>query len=89
MEVLQRIIGPSPSERSLEELEEVVLREHQRVSRSIFSPQGGRKKAAKKAPSLTKKVKSFEEKYGSLEALEEKLEKLREFEEKEKKSGSS
>lgn len=82
MEALKRIIGPAPSEMSLQELEEAIKREHSRVSQGLLS--GARPTKGKaKAVSKTTKAKSLEEKYGmSLEEMERKLELLRKLEER-------
>lgn len=82
MERLADIIGPSPSELSLEELEEAIKREHSRVSRGLEA--GARPTKGKaKVSSRTAKAKSLEEKYGmSLEEMERKLKLLKKLEEK-------
>jgi len=88
MDKLVRIIGPSPSEMTLEELEEAIRREHSRVSRGLEAgaySYGAKSKKAK-APSQTAKAKTMEEKYGmSLEEMERKLELLKKFEEAQQK----
>jgi len=89
MDNLARVIGPSPSEMSLEELEEAIKREHSRVSRGLeagaYSYGGGKKK---KAPAKITRAKSLEKKYGmSLQEMERKLEKLKKFEEAQKEKG--
>jgi hypothetical protein len=82
MENLTRVIGPAPSEMSLQELEEAIRREHSRVSQGLLNgarPTKGKAKVASK----TTKAKSLEEKYGMpLEEMERKLELLRKLEEK-------
>jgi len=84
VEALARVIGPAPSEMSLEELEEAVRREHSRVAKGLA---GGarpvKRKLKAKAATATAKAKSLEEKYGmSLEEMERKLELLKKLEEK-------
>jgi len=82
---LARVIGPAPSEMTLEQLEEVIRREHSRVAQGLEAgaySYGARKKKAK-APSRTTEIKTIEEKYGmSLEEMEKKLELLKKLEEK-------
>lgn len=82
MEALIKVIGPAPSEMSLEELEEAIKREHSRVSLGLAS---GARSTKKKAPSPARpsKAKALEAKYGmSLEEMERKLELLKKLEEK-------
>ena len=84
MEALAKVIGPAPSEMTLEELEEAVKREHHRVAEGLAGGARPTKKrvAAKRAAKVTK-AKSLEEKYGmSLEEMEKKLELLKKLEEK-------
>jgi len=82
MENLTRVIGPAPSEMSLEEPEEAIKREHSRVARGLESGARPTKGKAKVA-SRTTRAKSLEEKFGmSLEEMERKLELLRKLEEK-------
>ena len=84
MERLARVIGPAPSEMTLEELEEAIKREHSRVSQGLISGARPVKKRAKpRVDSKTAKAKSLEEKYGmSLKEMQEKLELLRALEAK-------
>ena len=84
MEALARVIGPAPSEITLEELEEAIRREHHRVAEGLA---GGarptKKKVTAKRVAKATKAKSLEQKYGmSLEEMEKKLELLRKLEEK-------
>ena len=82
MERLVDVIGPAPSEMTLEELEEAIKREHSRVSLGLIA--GAR--ATKKKPTVParpSKAKALETKYGmSLEEMERKLELLKKLEEK-------
>lgn len=84
MEALARVIGPAPSEMTLEELEEAIRREHSRVAKGLA---GGarptKKKITAKRIAKATKAKSLEEKYDmSLEEMERKLELLKKLEEK-------
>jgi len=86
MNNLIKVIGPSPSEMTLEQLEEAIRREHSRVSQgleagaTVYGAKKGKKRAS--SPSRTTKAKSLEQKYGmSLEEMERKLELLRKLEE--------
>lgn len=84
MEALARVIGPAPSEMTLEELEEAISREHSRISRGLA---GGarpvKRKLKARAATAAGKAKSLEEKFGmSLEEMERKLELLKKLEEK-------
>ncbi len=84
MEALVKVIGPAPSEMSLQELEEAIRREHSRVAEGLA---GGarptKKKVAAKRVAKATRAKSLEEKYGmSLEEMERKLELLKKLEEK-------
>ena len=82
MDALARVIGPAPSEMSLEELEAAIKREHSRVSQGLAGGARPTKKKAK-APSKVAKAKTLEEKFGmSLEEMERKLELMRKLEEK-------
>jgi len=82
MNKLTRVIGPAPSEMSLEELEKAIKKEHSRVSQGLLSGARPTKKKAK-TPTKVAKARSLEEKYGmSLEEMERKLELLRKLEEK-------
>ena len=82
MERLVEVIGPAPSEMSLEELEEALKREHSRVSRGLLDDARPTKRKAK-APSKTAKAKGLEKKFGmSLEEMERKLKLLKKLEEK-------
>ena len=82
MERLVEVIGPSPSEMSLGELEEVLKREHSRISKGLLDDARPTKRKAK-APSKTAKAKGLEKKFGmSLEEMERKLKLLKELEEK-------
>jgi len=84
MERLVRVIGPAPSEMTLEKLEEAIKREHSRVSKGLEGGAYvyGTKKKKAKAPSKTAKVKRLEEKYNMpLEEIERRLELLRKMEE--------
>ena len=82
MERLVDVIGPAPSEMSLEELEEVIKREHSRVSLGLIAGARSTKKKPK-APTRPSKAKALEVKYGmSLEEMERKLELLKKLEEK-------
>jgi len=82
MEALVRVIGPAPSEMSLEELEQAVRREHSRVAKGLEGGARATKRKAK-APPRKSKAKVLEEKYGmSLEEMERKLELLKKLEEK-------
>ena len=85
MDNLVKVIGPAPSEMSLEQLEEAIRREHSRVSKGLEAgaySYGAKSKKAK-APSQIAKAKTMEEKYGmSLEEMERKLELLKKLEEK-------
>ena len=84
MEALARVIGPAPSEMTLDELEEAVRKEHSRVAKGLAS--GARpvkRKLKAKAATAASKAKGLEEKYGmSLEEMERKLELLKKLEEK-------
>ena len=84
MEALARVIGPAPSEMSLEELEEAVRREHHRVAEGLASgARPTKKKVAAKRVAKATKAKTLEEKFGmSLEEMERKLELLKKLEEK-------
>jgi len=88
MDNLTRVIGPAPSEMSLEELEEAIRREHSRVARGLEAGaySYGAKNKKLKAPSQTAKAKTMEEKYNMpLEEMERKLELLKKFEENQEK----
>ena len=82
MKALIKVIGPAPSEMSLEELEEVIKREHSRVSLGLIA---GARSTKKKPKTSTRpsKAKALEAKYGmSLEEMERKLELLKKLEDK-------
>ena len=82
MEALAKIIGPAPSEMTLEELEEAVRREHSRIAEGLA---GGARTTKKKTKTSAKvnKAKNLEEKFGmSLEEMKRKLELLKKLEEK-------
>lgn len=82
MKALVDVIGPAPSEMTLEELEEAIKREHARVSLGLI---GGARASKKKpaTPPKPSKAKALEAKYGmSLEEMERKLELLKKLEEK-------
>jgi len=82
---LARVIGLSPSEMSLEELEEAIKREHSRISRGLAAGAYSYGAKKKKTPSRITKAKNFEKKYNmSLEEMERKLELLKRFEEAQK-----
>ena len=82
MERLVEVIGPSPSEMSLGELEEALKREHSRISKGLLDDARPTKRKAK-APSKTAKAKGLEKKFGmSLEEMERKLKLLKELEKK-------
>ena len=82
MEALIKVIGPAPSEMSLEKLEEAIKREHSRVSLGLIAGARSTKKKPK-APARPSKAKALEAKYGmSLEEMERKLELLKKLEEK-------
>ena len=84
MEALVKVIGPAPSEMTLEELEEAVRREHHRVASGLASgARPTKKKVQAKRVAKASKAKSLEEKFGmSLEEMERKLELLKKLEEK-------
>ena len=82
MKALIKVIGPAPSEMSLEELEEAIKREHSRVSLGLIAGARSTKKKPK-APTRPSKAKALEAKYSmSLEEMERKLELLKKLEEK-------
>ena len=83
MKALARLIGPAPSEMTIEELEEAIKKEHSRVTTGLSEgayAYGEKKK--KRTPSRTMIATNLEKKYEmSLREMEEKLEKLRRYEE--------
>lgn len=84
MERLARVIGPAPSEMSLNDLEEALKREHCRIAKGIESGASvyGAKQKKARAPSKIAKIKKLEEKHGiPLEEIERRLELLRKMEE--------
>ena len=73
MKALVKVIGPAPSEMTLEELEEAIKKEHSRVSLGLIGGARSTKKKPK-APTRPSKAKALEAKYGmSLEEMERKL----------------
>ena len=84
MEALAKVIGPAPSELTLEELEKILAREHSRVSAGLLS--GARpvkRKLKAKSATQVSKAKALEKKYGmSLEEMGRKLALLKKLEEK-------
>lgn len=84
MEALAKVIGPAPSEMTLEELETAVQKEHYRVAEGLASgARPTKKKATARRVAKASKAKSLEEKFGmSLEEMEKKLELLKKLEEK-------
>lgn len=82
MEALKRVIGPAPSEMSLEELEKAIRREHSRIAEGLAGGARATKKKAK-TPAKMSKAKNLEEEFGmSLEEMTRKLELLKKLEEK-------
>uniref|UniRef100_A0A6H1ZCP0 Uncharacterized protein n=1 Tax=viral metagenome TaxID=1070528 RepID=A0A6H1ZCP0_9ZZZZ len=91
MNNLARVIGPSPSEMSIEQLEEAIKREHSRVARGLEGgaySYGTKKRKAKVSSSKTTVAKRLEKKYGmSLEEMERKLELLKKLEDAQREKG--